>query len=115
MKIVDHKAFLSMPAGTVFSKYEPCFFGPIAIKGDTTAGGIDFFVQEIDNAVACDSSTQQFEILETAERTGSSVALDFSCEGRDGLFEPEQLFAVWEKVDVEALIVRLQQCVAVSS
>jgi hypothetical protein len=34
--------------------------------------------------------------------------MDFACEGRDGCFESDdQMFAVWERADVEALIARL--------
>lgn len=35
MRIVDRKTFLAMPIGTVFSKYEPCVFGNLCIKGET--------------------------------------------------------------------------------
>jgi len=34
---------------------------------------------------------------------------NFECEGRDGLFDECQLFAVWEPQDVAALITKLQQ------
>jgi hypothetical protein len=36
--------------------------------------------------------------------------MDFEYEGRDGLFEEGQLFAVWEKADVASLIERLRRC-----
>lgn len=112
MRIVDHKTFLSLPAGTVFSKYSPGAFDSLAIKGETV-GTIDFFVQEIDSAVDAEDSSDLYEKLEAAQATGTSLTMDFSCEARDGMFEPDQLFAVWEKADVEGLIARLQQCLPV--
>ena len=112
MRIVDHKTFLAMPAGTVFSKYSPGAFDSLAIKGETV-GTIDFFVQEIESAVDADHSGDLYDKLEAAQHKGASLSMDFNCEGRDGLFEPEQLFAVWEKADVEGLIARLQQCLPV--
>lgn len=114
MRIVDHKTFLSLPAGTVFSKYEPYAFDSLAIKG-SSIGDIDFFVQEIETAVDSDHSGDFYDKLDAAQTKGASLAMDFNCESRDGLFEPGQLFAVWEKADVEGLIARLQQCVAVST
>jgi len=38
-----------------------------------------------------------------------SVEVDFENTSRDGMFEDEQLYAVYEKEDVEKLIARLQQ------
>ncbi len=33
-----------------------------------------------------------------------SYPLDFNCVSRDGVFKKEQLFAIYEKEDIEALI-----------
>ena len=108
MKIVNRRAFLEMPAGVLFSNYERCFFGDLSIKGETL-DGIDFYVQQITDAVKCNNSGEFYEILFDAEMNGTSFVLDFECEGRDGLFDKCQLFAVWEPQDVAALITKLQQ------
>lgn len=109
MKIVDRKTFLSLPAETLFSKYEPCVFGDLCIKGDTL-GSNDFAYQQIADAIACNDSGEFADKLLAAERTGGSVALDLDCQGRDGLFDDDQLFVVWEPADVAALIARLSKC-----
>ena len=117
MKIVDRKTFLSYPADTLFSKYEPCKFGSMMIKGDTLnhertefkapdAGLTDFQVQQIEDAVLADS-TGVFDILEHCKETGESFDIDLDCWGRDGLYEQHQLFVVWEKEDVQKLMNRL--------
>lgn len=111
MKIVDRKTFLSLPPETIFTKYEPCSFGELSIKGGSI-GGIDFFYQQIADAIDCHDSGEMFDKLNAAEKRGVSVAFDFDCQGRDGLFDADQLFAVWEPADVAALIARLSKCAA---
>jgi len=109
MKIIGRAAFLELPPGTLYSKYSPCMFGAMEIKGETLSN--DFYVQSISDAVACDSSDQFSEILEDARNTGSSFNMDFECEGRDGFFDQDELFAIWEHNDVQSLIQRLQQVI----
>lgn len=109
MKIVDRKAFLGMPANTLFSKWELCYFGALTIKGETC--GSDFLMQEIADAVKCDDSDEFVTLCNCAASTGASLALDLDCIGRDGCFDADQLFAVWEADDVLALIERLKACV----
>jgi hypothetical protein len=107
MRIVNREAFLALPAETLFSKYEPCVFEDFCIKGDTL--GNDFLYQSITDAINCESSEAFNDALERAEVKKESLSLDFDCQGRDGCFDADQLFAVWEKADVEALIGRLQR------
>jgi len=102
MKIVDRKTFLALPEGTVFAKYKPCVFEALSIKGETW--GNDFLVQYIDTALSADEADN---LLYGAAETGASLPMDFDCLSRDGCFDDDQLFAVWERADVEALIARL--------
>jgi hypothetical protein len=76
------------------------------IKGDTWTN--DFLYQAINDAF-CLGSDELFGALEKAERDGTSLTMDFHCEGRDGMFDEDQLFAVWERPDVLSLIQRLQE------
>jgi len=107
MRIVDRKTFLSLPDETLFSKYEPCVFGDLKIKGETV-GTNDFLTQQICDAIRCDDSGEFADILFSAQETGYSFAMDFDYMGRDGLFDDDQLFAIWETVDIIALIDRLK-------
>ena len=117
MRLVNRVAFLALPAGVLFSKYEPCVFDPLCIKGDTIHSlsddtAIDWYEQQIHDAIDCLGSADFADQLLVAQETGESVPMDFECEGRDGMFEDdEQLFAVWEADDIAALIARLQRCV----
>lgn len=107
MKIVDRKTFLALPDETLFSKYEPCLFGDLTIKGETV-GANDFLTQQICDSVRCRDSEEFDSILDNAQETGSSFEMDFYCNGRDGLFDDDQLFAVWEPADIIDLIERLK-------
>lgn len=98
-----------MPAGTVYSYYEPCSFRELEIKADEPGNyDNDWLFDSVIGAVANDSSGDFSEKCQRMEN-GESMPLDFEYTGRDGLFEDEQLFAVYEKEDVEALIKRLQK------
>lgn len=114
MRIVDRKTFLAMPAGTIFQKYAPCYFGSIEIK-DATSEPNDFYtVCSMDQpyfAAVSDSGEWMLHCdrIATGEASGP---LDFEIISRDGLFDDDQLFAIWERADVEALINRIGKALA---
>lgn len=106
MVIVDRKTFLKYPPGTVFAKYEPCAFEGLQIKGETSYPN-DFFCYELVDAIECEGSEDSFHKLTLAQETGCSLPMDFYRLSRDGSFNDTQMFAVFERTDVEALIARL--------
>lgn len=115
MRIVDRTTFMGLPSGTVYSKYTPCYFEELSVKGDTltNVGGtpIDWFYQQLVTpsfATATDSG-QWMEQLDRMQSGESSPPLDFDFAGRDGCFDESELFAVWERADVAGLIARLQK------
>lgn len=108
MKIVNRIEFLKLPSNTVFSTYQSDSFGDISIKGDTI-GSNDFGVQYLNDSIDYHSGNEFYDILSNAQKTGESINMDFYCLSRDGLFDNEQLFAVWDEADVKALIVRLSE------
>jgi hypothetical protein len=73
--------------------------------------GMDF-AQAINGAIAFNDTGEFVERLSDAAENGVSIAMDFDTSMRDGLFEDGQLFAVYERADIEALIARLQRCLA---
>lgn len=102
---------MKLPKGTLFSKYAPYIFEDLAIKDDTL-GTSDFFATYIADAVASDSPEDSWQRLDTVQQTGESLPMDFTEIRRDGTFEEDQLFAVWEPADVRALISELQNCLS---
>ena len=109
MKIVNREEFLKLPENTLYTKYEPCVVEDLCIKGETW--GNDFLVQDITLSVKSTSEHEWDVILELAEIEGSSFDMDFDIEGRDGMFDDDQLFMVWEPKDVKQLINRLLKCI----
>jgi len=112
VKIVDRKTFLEHPPETLYMKFAPHHFGELCIKGETlrapSGEAIDWYYQDFDNVDANDTG-EWLDALERAMK-GASITLDFDCQDRDGLFDQDQLFAVWEPDDVRALVERLQRC-----
>ena len=109
MRIVSREEFLKLPPNTVYSKYEPCIFSEIEIKMESL-DTIDFFTQRIHDAIDAGRSYDETNILFRADETGESFRMDFDSIGRDGMFNQEERYAVWEKEDVQQLIDRLKQC-----
>lgn len=120
MRIVDRKTFLSLPSGTVFAKFgrQPkdgshlnLTLSEIAIKGETSY--TDFCVQElIPWFEGVSDSAGHFAVFESMLKGEHSPPLDYECDGRDGLFDEDQLFAVWERDDLQRLLARLRTALA---
>lgn len=108
MKIINMTEFRKLPPFTLFAKYRPYCFGDLEIKGATWPS--DFITSgSLSGCVLRQKGEEFFEIMERMEN-GESVPFDPEDCGRDGLFDKAQLFAVWEKSDVENLIGLLEKC-----
>lgn len=98
MKIVNRKEFLSLPNGVLFRKYSPCIFEDLQIK--TSSNENDFVCISFDWVDAED----EYEALESSQEKGESFQFSYDTTYRDGLYDDDQLFAFYEKADVEKLI-----------
>lgn len=105
MKIVNLAAFLNLPSGTVYAKYRPAIFGDLCIKGDSLPP-LDWMYDAVIE-VAATGSDDQWDKLEDARLNGTELEMDFNSTGRDGMYEPDQLFAVFSGRDTKALMARL--------
>ena len=108
MKIVGLEEFLKLPEDTVFMKYKPCAFEELCAKMKTLPH--DFALCTLTTEVDSVSSDDMFNRLDEALEIGGSVKMDFHSNMRDGCFEKDQLFAIYEKEDVQGLINRLIEC-----
>jgi hypothetical protein len=108
MKILNRKQLMAMPAGTVFSYYEPINFNGLYIKSSEPDNNPDFFVQDLIGAVENNSSDDFFTKCEQMEE-GASLPVDFEISGREGLFDDKLRYAIYEKEDVEKLIKILEE------
>ena len=109
MKIVNREEFLRLPSGTIYTTYEPCIFGNLSIKYDCTFSGEDFYFLEIAGSIESSSSDEFFDRVEAMANNGEAFPIDLDVSMRDGCFEKDQLYAVWEKEDVQSLITVLQK------
>jgi len=103
MRIVNLTEFMKLPKGTVYSKYSPCVFEGLMVK-ENNSGEIDWYYQSL-----IGNLTDYNEFFEKCHSyKGESIELDFDIIGRDAMYDKGQLFAVYEKKDIENFIKCLQ-------
>lgn len=104
MRIYRREAFMALPEGVLFAKGKPWYFESLHVKGETLSWGgenRDFTLRDL---VWVDGHGSE----------GSALALDMMLEagesypletlyGRDGCFDEEDLFLVYEAADLRAL------------
>jgi len=113
MRIVTLEAFRKLPVGTLFMKYTPCVFEDLCAKGETWEQ--DWLYENITHSIGATDAGDLYEKCHAAEKeNGASLNIDFDCAERDGLFEADQSFAVYETADIEGLIDKLNRCRALA-
>jgi len=116
MRIVKANEFLRMPAGVVFNKFKPYIFEGLCIKGksieDWKGDPFDFFYSELGGLGVVDwSDTGDMIEKMGAAQEGHLLSMDFDTQSRDGIFNGNQLYAVWSRADITALIAKLETAV----
>jgi len=109
MKIVNRKEFLSMPKYTVYMKKfdDICGFGDIEVKTSAPEDqwGNDFVVDYM-----CVFMKEPFNDVMAFPELGDEFRFEENQNTRDGLFENEQLFAVFDNEDIQQVIDKLKRC-----
>lgn len=108
MRILNRKDFLNTPKGTLWSYYKPCFFSDLNVKTSDKADYDNDFVYfgliaEFDTG----NSGEYIEVCRRMEQ-GESIPASFEETQREGLFDDEQLFLVYEKDDIKRMAETLQ-------
>lgn len=103
MRIVNRKEFLAMPEGTVYCKYGDIYFGDLSIKYRSLTN--DWIYQVIGDFDDAQNSEEMFDKLGQM-KADSSVLFPLNCDTtmRDGLYEDEQMFVVYDNKDVMRMI-----------
>lgn len=104
MKIVNRKEFLALPSGIVYSLYRPQVISGLFIKQESYSN--DWNYQDMIDSVDCNSSEERADILFGAEYA-ENFRMDYYSIDRDGLFEEDQMFIVYDQDDMASLINRL--------
>lgn len=99
MKIINRKNFLNLPEGTVYCKGKRWYWEQLSVKGESLDN--DWYYLQIDQIPAHDSS----EWVDNQERmleTGESMPIQIT-KSRDGLFEDDDIFLIYEEADLKLL------------
>lgn len=107
MRILTREQFMQMKAGTIFSYYEPSVFTGLYIKESNPEDGYnDFSSSPLIGAIDFHDTGDFFDKCSAMER-GESVETDFDGSSREGLFDDNLLYAVYEEKDVEKLLAKI--------
>lgn len=99
MKIINREEFLKLPDGTVYCKGKRWYWEQIAVKSASYDN--DWRYLQLDQVPARDSG----EWIENQERmleTGESMPIQIT-DTRDGSFDMEEIFLVYEEADLKVL------------
>lgn len=112
MKIVTKQEFYQLPDDTLYSDYKHCDFTGLKIKKSTLFDAneqpIDFVFCNLIGNIDNEGSEDFFDKVLFAEEHGTSIEMDFDDTMRDSMLNDNQLFAIYEKSDVEQFIKKLQ-------
>ena len=104
MKIYTRDKFMELPEGTFYAKGKEWYFDGFNIKGKTLKynnENIDFgYLSLID--IESRSSDQLIERFELMVHNNNSYPINNS-GGRDGCFDPDELFLVYELEDLNKI------------
>lgn len=117
MRVVDRKTFLDLPAGTIFAKLDDqskgltLGHGEMMIKGDTMRlmdehSSGDFIYQDLDwSQLRANDSSELCDAMLDMIENGKSHPMDYDENtARDGLYERDEKYVVWEKYDAIGLV-----------
>jgi hypothetical protein len=102
MRIFTRAEFMELPEGVIFAKGKPWFFEDLCVKGETIVHegkAIDFFARGLQWVSAFDSGEATRRLDDMLEN-GASYPLE-DAEGRDGCFDKDDLFLVYEAADLK--------------
>lgn len=101
MKIVDRETFMALPNGVMFSEYEPHCIEVPEIRGTVIP------MNEHHNGDF--EVTALVDIMTDHVQEDGTYSMDFDFTTRSGCDDRKQLYAVWEKKDIQGLINQLEK------
>lgn len=108
MKIINRTEFLKLPPYTLYCKCDE--YGnanAIEVKYDN-CGTNDWVCQELTNIESHDCGERSDRLSQMIDSDKVSYPLEMDCAGRDGLYDDDQLFLIYEQADVKKLISHLE-------
>lgn len=101
MKIVNRKEFLALSPGTLYQKYKPCFCEGLEIKFNNVNDN-DWAVLHLDAIALVPAGDPN--AVDALLDANTGFRIDCSNIARDGCFDADQQFMIWEKEDIKDLI-----------
>jgi hypothetical protein len=98
MRIYKRADFLKLPEGILFCKGKPWYWGTLHVKGKSLKN--DFI--DLDLCWIDDENNDDDPIMTGMLENGDSASMN-TAYGRDGCFDDEDIFLVFEKPDLEEL------------
>jgi hypothetical protein len=100
MKVYDRTEFMKLPEGVLFCKGKPWYWGELEVKGESLTS--DFTSRNLCwiDAKSSEEATDKFDQM---LNEGTSEPME-TAYGRDGMFDGEDLFLVFEETDLMELI-----------
>ncbi|MEP3245154.1 MAG: hypothetical protein ABJN40_13410 [Sneathiella sp.] len=99
MKLYNRAEFLKLPKGTIYAKGEEWAFDSLAVKGESLKNDWWYFDP---SGIEVNDSGEMIDRFENMKRIGTSYPMD-DCFYRDGMFEENDLFMVFELDDLVRL------------
>jgi hypothetical protein len=101
MKIYTREGFVALPAGTLFARGKPWFFHDLCVKGETYETNQDWYYRPL-IWIECAGDADQWSKLHGMLEEGKSEPIA-AFEQRDGSFDDDEIFLVYERSDLDAL------------
>lgn len=69
----------------------------------------DILYNDLLTSIYSNSSNEYFDILDDAKENGSEFKLDLECTCREGMFDDDQEYMVYDKDDIKQLVDKLSR------
>lgn len=100
MRVVNRKEFLEMPPGTLYRKFEPVVFDELSVKLETLKTNDWVYI----DLTEPDTYDEFSEFYFNRSQDGEPFRIDYEVSSRDGFYDDEQLFIVYDQEDLKQLI-----------
>lgn len=110
MRIVNRETFLTLPEGTAYCKGKRWAFDGLCFKGDSRGNDWSYIHPEW---VDANDSGEAFDRLEEMLSQGASYPMN-TAYGRDGCFDDEDIFMIFEADDLDRLAILISEARQVS-
>lgn len=116
MKLYNREDFLKLPALTIYSRMPGEMDGNVLLLGlyckvSDSEYVRDWVEQDLLSESGCDSLSMGTPADPLVLRDEyKDFRTDLDCAGRDGMFDPEDKFVVWDREDIGKLMQYLDKC-----